>query len=161
MLSREFFFCLSKIVLHVRTWIRRYFKEAILWCNVTWSELGKQNVQANKVYFLYCIRQDHVGTCPFKVVSCSNQNCPVLLKRKYLVNHVAFTCQWRIIECEYCREPHPECHKKVIVIHCLNRFFQGLRKDKKQRNAFSREAVARLLWWWWPSGQPILKAVCT
>ena len=30
--------------------IRGYLKETILWSSITWSEMGKQNIQAEKVY---------------------------------------------------------------------------------------------------------------
>ena len=32
------------------TWIGRHLKEMILWDNITWSEMGKQNIQAKSVY---------------------------------------------------------------------------------------------------------------
>ena len=32
------------------TWIRRHLKETVLWGTITWSVLGKQNIQAKKVH---------------------------------------------------------------------------------------------------------------
>ena len=45
MLSREFALCLA------RTCITRHLNETVLWGTITWSEVGKQNIQAKKVYF--------------------------------------------------------------------------------------------------------------
>ena len=38
------------------------------------------------------------------------------VKRKDLEQHVTNTCEWRIIECEYCEEPHPKRHLQVSRI---------------------------------------------
>ena len=32
------------------TCVRRHLNETVLWGNITWSEIGKQNIQAKKVY---------------------------------------------------------------------------------------------------------------
>ena len=41
--SRDFVICLC-------TCIRRLLKETVLWGTITWSKMGKQNIQAKKVY---------------------------------------------------------------------------------------------------------------
>ena len=33
------------------TCVRRHLNETVLWGNITWSEIGKQNIQAKKVYY--------------------------------------------------------------------------------------------------------------
>ena len=51
--------------------------------------------------------------CPFKIVTCTSENCHVTVKRKDLEQHVTDTCEWRIIECEYCEESYPKRHLQV------------------------------------------------
>ena len=46
----EFSFCLFTSYAFICTCIRRHLKETILWSSITGSEMGKQNVQAEKVY---------------------------------------------------------------------------------------------------------------
>ena len=48
--SWEFSFCLFTSYAYICTCIRRHLKETILWSSITWSEMGKQTVQAEKVY---------------------------------------------------------------------------------------------------------------
>ncbi|XP_078350416.1 TNF receptor-associated factor 4-like isoform X1 [Oculina patagonica] len=63
-------------------------------------------------------KEDHLASCLFNLVSCTNENCHVTLKRRYLENHVMITCQWRILECDHCSEPHPECKMKDHTAQC-------------------------------------------
>ena len=54
MLSGNLPFVLSLIMLTYaleRTCITRHLNETVLWGTITWSEVGKQNIQAKKVYF--------------------------------------------------------------------------------------------------------------
>ena len=51
MFSWEFSFCLFTSYAYIWTCIRRHLKETILWSSITWSEMGKQNLQAEKVYW--------------------------------------------------------------------------------------------------------------
>ncbi|XP_020612163.1 TNF receptor-associated factor 6-B-like [Orbicella faveolata] len=60
-------------------------------------------------------KETHLASCPFRDVPCTNENCQVTLKRKELGEHVSFTCQWRIVPCELCSEPHPMCQMEVTV----------------------------------------------
>ena len=48
--SQEFSFCLFISYAYICTCIRWHLKETILWSSITWSEMGKQNVRAEKVY---------------------------------------------------------------------------------------------------------------
>ena len=64
----------------------------------------------------YYLKQAHLEACPFKIVTCTIENCHVTVKRKDLEQHVTNTCEWRIIECEYCEEPHPKRHLQVSRI---------------------------------------------
>ena len=48
MFSREFSFCFLMSYLYKSTRIRRYLKETVFWSNITWSEMGKQKVQAKE-----------------------------------------------------------------------------------------------------------------
>ena len=64
----------------------------------------------------YYLKQAHLKACLFKIVTCTNENCDVTLKRKDLEQHVTSTCEWRIIECEYCEEQHPKRYLQVSRI---------------------------------------------
>ncbi|XP_020603685.1 TNF receptor-associated factor 3-like [Orbicella faveolata] len=57
----------------------------------------------------------HLASCLFRDVPCINDNCQVTLKWKDLSEHVSVTCQWRIILCEHCNEPHPKCQMEDHV----------------------------------------------
>ncbi|KAL9954675.1 hypothetical protein ACROYT_G042241 [Oculina patagonica] len=63
-------------------------------------------------------KQVHLASCLFKLVFCTNENCHVTVQRKDLEKHVTITCQWRIIKCDHCREPHPECKMKDHSAQC-------------------------------------------
>ena len=62
---------------------------------------------------VYYFKQAHLEACPFKIVTCTNENCHVTIKRKDFEQHVTNTCDWKILKCEYCKEPHPERSLKV------------------------------------------------
>ena len=36
--------------------------------------------------------------------------------RKDLDKHETTGCQWRLVHCSYCNEPHPKCQGEVIII---------------------------------------------
>jgi len=60
----------------------------------------------------------HLASCLFQDVFCTNDNCHVTLKRKDLDEHVTIKCEWRITQCEHCREPHPECCFQAHIEKC-------------------------------------------
>ena len=68
------------------------------------------------------LKQTHLKACPFKIVTCTNENCDVTVERRDLEQHVTNTCEWRVIECEYCEQQHPKKHMQVNVTK-LNRLF--------------------------------------
>ena len=49
--SREFSFCFFISYAYICTCIRQHLKETIPSSSITWSEMGKQNIQANEVYY--------------------------------------------------------------------------------------------------------------
>ena len=59
------------------------------------------------------MKQVHLVSCLFKLVSCTNENCHVTVQRRHLEEHVAITFQLRILECDHCTEPCPECKMQV------------------------------------------------
>ena len=70
------------------------------------------------------VQQTHLASCPLRDIHCTNDNCQVTLKRKDLSEHVSVTCQWKILLCEFCSEPHPKCQMEVTVNRlelCFNR----------------------------------------
>ena len=54
-----------------------------------------------------------MNTCLFKVIPCTNHNCQEEVQRQHHEQHVTVTCQWRIVECKYCCEPHPASQMPV------------------------------------------------
>ena len=99
------------------------------------SELKKKNERDHKSLVIlqfsqsyYYLKQAHLEACPFKIVTCTNENCHLTVKRKDLEQHVTNTCEWRIMECEYCEEPHPKRHLQVCRIKNNSvSLFQSLR----------------------------------
>ena len=55
-------------------------------------------------------------SCLLLIVSCTNNNCAESMIRKDLDKHVTTGCQWRLVQCSYCNEPHPKCQGEVIII---------------------------------------------
>ncbi|XP_020612125.1 TNF receptor-associated factor 4-like [Orbicella faveolata] len=64
-------------------------------------------------------KKNHLATCSCKIVSCLNKNCDITMQRKNLKLHMTTTCQWRIIQCEHCSEPHPKCQMEDHIKECL------------------------------------------
>ncbi|KAL9953964.1 hypothetical protein ACROYT_G041448 [Oculina patagonica] len=54
-------------------------------------------------------KEVHLTSCLCKLVPCTNENCQVTIQRKDLESHAMTKCPWRVLECDYCSEPHPEC----------------------------------------------------
>ena len=59
MLSREFAFFLFVNYAYIGTWMhvrKTKFekKKTVLWGTITWSEMGKQNLQAKNVFWKFC-----------------------------------------------------------------------------------------------------------
>ena len=54
MFSRQFAFCLFINYAYVVTWMHvhktKFEKKNVLWGTITWSEMGKENLQAKNVY---------------------------------------------------------------------------------------------------------------
>ena len=50
--SWEFAFCFFISYAYIYTCIRRHLKETIPWSPITWSEMGKQIIQAKEVYWI-------------------------------------------------------------------------------------------------------------
>ena len=51
--SREFAFCLCINYVYIGNWMHLHktqLEKTILWGTITWSEMGKQNLQAKNVY---------------------------------------------------------------------------------------------------------------
>ena len=57
--SWELAFCFFISYAYICTCIRRHLKETIPSNSITWSETGKQNIQAKEVHFLKCLVQDY------------------------------------------------------------------------------------------------------
>jgi len=64
--------------------------------------------------------QNHLASCQLKAVSCTNQNCEMKVVRKDLTEHLTTMCQWRIVNCNYCKEQQPQCQMEVKIITHIN-----------------------------------------
>ena len=67
---------------------------------------------ADDIFFnalLHWFHLDHLLSCSFKLVSCPNANCHMKTTRKDLEEHMTISCEWRMIPCNHCNQPHPEC----------------------------------------------------
>ncbi|XP_022805210.1 TNF receptor-associated factor 4-like [Stylophora pistillata] len=64
-------------------------------------------------------KETHLNNCLFKVIPCTNENCLEEVQRQQHKQHVTATCQWRILKCSYCSEPHPECQMQDHIRRCL------------------------------------------
>ncbi|XP_073247634.1 TNF receptor-associated factor 5-like isoform X3 [Porites lutea] len=60
----------------------------------------------------------HLEACKFKIVNCTNKNCDATVKRRDLEQHTTNTCEWRIIECEYCEDLNPKKHVELHLLLC-------------------------------------------
>ncbi|KAL9954729.1 hypothetical protein ACROYT_G042302 [Oculina patagonica] len=88
-------------------------------------------------------KEVHLASCLFKLVSCTNENCQVTVQRKDLEEHATITCQSKILECDHCSEPHPECKMKDHTALC-SKFPVSCPNDCG--DSFPREMV-RLSFW--------------
>lgn len=66
--------------------------------------------------FFYYLQQVHLETCTFELISCTNGNCQMIIERKALEQHLRNACEWRIMECEYCKQLHPKKYLQVKTI---------------------------------------------
>ena len=53
MFPREFSFCFYINYAYICTCRWRHLKESVPWSNITWSEMGKQNIQTKEVHFTF------------------------------------------------------------------------------------------------------------
>ena len=117
------------------------------------SELKKKN---ERVHFFssdlsiliscYYLKQAHLEACKFKIVNCTNKNCDATVKRRDLEQHTTNTCEWRIIECEYCEYLNPKKHVEVNVTK-LNRLFSTSRILQFMRQRAYVEILSTLKVW--------------
>ncbi|XP_078350403.1 TNF receptor-associated factor 6-like isoform X1 [Oculina patagonica] len=63
-------------------------------------------------------KQNHLSSCPYKVVHCTNDNCKDVILRKDLDRHVGSLCKWRVMLCTHCSEPHPKCQEEKHYKEC-------------------------------------------
>lgn len=58
-------------------------------------------------------RQDHLKTCAFEEVHCTNPECNEVLTRRTLQYHLLSKCRWRIVSCHFCSEMYTYKDSKV------------------------------------------------
>ena len=62
------------------------------------------------------VEQIHLESCPFQQVGCANKNCHEKAQRRHLTQHKNNVCPWRILQCTYCTEPHPDCMMQLRIV---------------------------------------------
>ena len=79
------------------TRVRRHLNETVLLGNITWSEIGKQNIQAKKVYYFL------LGNGPYEILfTLDEQISPTSLRLKKFKKfknelfHIYFTSSLRL-----------------------------------------------------------------
>ena len=85
--------------------------------NNLWS-LAYRVTFMHTIRFHYCLFgiKVHRVTCPCQMVECTNQGCTMKVRRRDLNSHQQDVCEWRLVECTYCRVPHPHAEQQVTMI---------------------------------------------
>ncbi|XP_022803566.1 TNF receptor-associated factor 5-like [Stylophora pistillata] len=63
-------------------------------------------------------KEVHLSSCVYKAVPCPNLNCLLKVQRQHLSYHVSVFCEWRIVNCDHCSEPRPQCHMQDHFDQC-------------------------------------------
>ncbi|CAH3170376.1 unnamed protein product [Pocillopora meandrina] len=63
-------------------------------------------------------KEVHLESCSFMLLVCDHFSCGAKVQRKHLEQHQLSECPWRILYCEYCSEPHPECQMQDHIQKC-------------------------------------------
>ncbi|XP_027056332.1 TNF receptor-associated factor 6-like [Pocillopora damicornis] len=63
-------------------------------------------------------KEVHLESCSFMLLACDHFSCGAKVQRKHLEQHQLSECPWRILYCEYCSEPHPECQMLDHIQKC-------------------------------------------
>ncbi|KAM3865345.1 TNF receptor-associated factor 5 [Diretmus argenteus] len=50
--------------------------------------------------------QEHLKSCQYEVLQCSNPGCREALQRRYRQEHMTNTCPYRLEPCPHCQQPH-------------------------------------------------------
>ncbi|XP_051979546.1 TNF receptor-associated factor 5-like [Xyrauchen texanus] len=90
-----------------------------------------------------CNLQDHLKTCQYEQLRCSNSGCPDILLRKNLSDHQRNICSFRLESCQHCRQSYPISHLldhqksscPEVEVPCLNKCPQMIKRHKLQEHA--------------------------
>ena len=110
MFSRELAFCLFNNCACIYTWIARNLKETVFWGNITWSEMGKQKIQAKKAYskleyrvcFFFCL----IVFGSFEQWSVLKWGMEKTVLWEYICKKAAHDCQETMCHTPSLRIPH-------------------------------------------------------
>ena len=56
------------------------------------------------LFFINLYFKKHQSECLFKVVTCSNSGCAMMLRKRDMKTFETLQCSWRKVNCEYCQE---------------------------------------------------------
>ena len=71
---------------------------------------------------LYAIKKEHLLTCGYQDIQCTNNACDMTFERHQLDNHLEL-CEHRTVVCLHCDESYIFKNHKVkilLFIHCQN-----------------------------------------
>nr|ACI66800.1 TNF receptor-associated factor 5 [Salmo salar] len=83
-----------------------------------------------------CRLQEHLQTCQFESLQCSNAGCSEIMQRKDLQEHLRISCSYRMEPCHYCKHPYTCCqledHERhscpEVEIKCPNKCSQMIKR---------------------------------
>ncbi|XP_065659857.1 TNF receptor-associated factor 6-B-like [Hydra vulgaris] len=64
------------------------------------------------------ILNDHLGSCEYQTLKCSNIPCSTSLLRKKLKEHMEKLCIYRLVSCQYCKQKIMFSEKKIHEENC-------------------------------------------
>ncbi|KAK2817561.1 hypothetical protein Q5P01_025752 [Channa striata] len=82
--------------------------------------------------------QDHLRSCPYEQLPCTNPGCITVLERRYLHGHLTDTCPHRMEPCPHCRQPqrlslvqdHVQSSCPDVEVDCPHRCSQKVPRHK-------------------------------
>uniref|UniRef100_A0A667XUQ9 TNF receptor-associated factor n=1 Tax=Myripristis murdjan TaxID=586833 RepID=A0A667XUQ9_9TELE len=88
----------------------------------------------SSVLTLQCL-QEHLRSCQYEQLQCSNPGCRTVLQRRYLQDHLSSTCPHRMEPCPHCADwlcsrlqDHEQSSCPEVEVSCPNRCSQKVRR---------------------------------
>lgn len=62
--------------------------------------------------------EEHLKSCPFDYIHCTNEECKLPLQRSFLPTHLSEECPFRVLACVYCTENYIAKDAQVHMANC-------------------------------------------